>query len=260
MLELKNFRFYKKQYKFDPVHNKYIKKIEEIIKQDKGCFYFACEFFFNHTDNKQTPANAYNQIFMDIQITSLSVSIDEILSNQLASLLTSLHSLDINEYRMIRDGFIEYVVLKWKTFAGSHSKIYIEPNIYYKRKQMFWNKPFKNKVADIVRIHRKKIFEMYECKTTMRKFLSLIAPEPYEKYPYKNYRGYKNVTSQKKKQDYMHAFYDLINFGTDIKVSEVAYITLAKSSDLNVDKIGKIPIITREHILSKYDELFKLKV
>lgn len=258
MMKLSNFRFYKKQYKSDPVHNVYIKKIEKIIKQDKGCFYFACEYFFNNSDNKQSVNNAYNQIILDIEITSLTIQVDEILGNQLASLLSTLHNLKLHEYRKVRDGFIEFITLRWRVLAGKHSNVYIEPNIYYKRKQILGNKPFKDKVADIVRVHRKKrIFEMYECKTTMRKFLSLIAPEPYEKYPYKNYKGYKNVSSQKRKQDYLHAFYDLVNFKTDAKTCVVAYVTLAKKSDLKVENIGEIPIITRESILSKFDELFK---
>lgn len=263
-MKLSNFRFYQpkgKKFKtgFEVYDNPFLKDLREIIRKNMGVFEFANQFFYLHTDNNQDANDAKASLEVDRDILEQEFNDDPKLPpfsvklvDQLINLLLKLYKLSCREYRKIRDLYIELIVLYWKTTPGNRAKVYQEPEIFYRRKKMFDKKKFSNSKCDVVHIDNKRnTFEMYECKTTMQAFLSdlstdsRIEPEKEKK---------KTILRSKRKQNYMSAFFSLINNKVDnIVNSEIAYATLAPQCDLfikgqNRNSIGCIKILTRENL------------
>lgn len=264
-MELSNFRFKDDtlDYLNQVFNNKFLKDIGKIVSKDKGVFILATQFFYINTDNQQPAEYAKNYLEVYKKVIEVDFSSEitrnyDSLANELILKLLTLFSLNVNKKKFsnIRNQYIEWIVLYWKSLPGKYTKVYHEPVIYYKRRRCFDKAIYTNSVCDVVHVDKRlKHFEMYECKTTMAAFLFDLSSD-HRSGNTKDKR--KSISRSKRKQNYMNAFHNLLLHKVDgLNNKEVAYVTLAPSYDLhiknkNVDKIGGVPIITRETIIESF--------
>lgn len=247
-------------------NNPFLKELKNLIKKNIGVFEFTNQFFYINSDNIQSPEDAKETLKIEKEFFEYEFNqnpqlpnFDSNLADKVMNRLITLFSLDNSEYRQIRDQYIELIVLYWKVTPGGTSKIYHEPIIFYQRRKCFYNKEYCNTRCDVVHIdYKRNIFEMYECKTTMKAFLkdlgsniNLVSSPKHKK----------NVTTSIRKKNYLSAFYDLVqNRVNNLSSKEVAYVTLAPQEDLRikgeiVTKISSVSIITREKLNMAFDNL-----
>lgn len=268
LMKLYNFRFKNStsHYQNQVFNNTFLKDIRQIICIDKGVFILVTQFFYINSDNKQSEEDIKKDLEIEKRLIEIDYK-DDItcnytkLADELIFKLTSLFSSNVNlkEFSDIRNQYIEWVILYWKSLPGKYTKVYHEPVIFYKRRRCFDKAVYTNSVCDVVHIDRKlKHFEMYECKTTMRAFLMDLSTN----HRVGSTRVKKRAISRsKRKQNYMNAFRNmLLNKVDGLENKEVAYVTLAPSNDLviknkKVDNIGGVPIISREIIFDSFYSL-----
>ncbi|OEU39837.1 hypothetical protein AJ89_06265 [Lactococcus cremoris subsp. cremoris IBB477] len=264
-MELNRFSFRSKYIRGREVFdNSYLESLRGIICRDKGVFDLATRFFYLNSDNNQSVSDAYQSLLIYKQIVEIEAnysitSLYDELADDFIKFILPLFQRALEDYKKIRNQFIELLTLYWKALPGRGSKVFIEPLIAYKNKKCFAKAKYSNIKCDIVHIdYKNKCFEMYECKTTMRAFLADLDGDSRIGIT-KNHK--KNIAKSKRKQNYLTAFYHLLKHKVkDIKVMEVAYITLAPKSDLylnnsNISSIGKITVYTKEKLMDAFEEL-----
>lgn len=265
MMELNNFRFQKSisNYQNTVFNNVFLKDIRGLLFKDKGVFVLATQFFYIYSKNDRSVQ--YMQSALDIERKLIKIQYKnditndyEILADQLISRLLTLFSKNMqqSQFNIIRNQYIEYIILYWKSLPGKYTKVYNEPVIFYKRKKCFDRTVYGKSLCDIVHIDRKlKHFDMYECKTTMKAFLLDLSID-YRLGRNKNHK--KMISRSKRKQNYMSAFRDLLLYKVEgLKNIEVAYVTIAPPDDLyiknkNVENIGSIPIFHRNILIDSF--------
>lgn len=239
------------------VHDSDLLEIEKMIRMDRIAFELITNYFTHYTHNNDSLPTVKN--YLNDERDILEVELDSDSSggwvDEAIKYVSKMHMrLDYAEFTRVRNSYIEFIVLRWKNFFGGNSKVYSEPNVYHKRKLMFLRKKFCNSVCDIVHIDSsRKNFEMYECKTTMQIFMSHLNDDENN---YTNVKTKKSIGRAKRKQEYMMAFLNLISNYSDAKTWEVAYITLATRDEILFDKIGDIPIYTKEDFQENYPHIF----
>lgn len=156
--------------------------------------------------------------------------------------------VSFKEYKNIRNSYIEEIVMIWKNFPNPYSKVYFEPECRYNDRKFFYNKDYSNIKIDVVHANkREKVFQMYECKTTMMHFKYSL------KLPGNN--------RDKRKLNYLIAFDDICS-DSDIQDSEFAFVTLALRNEFTseeLDQITPIYLITREDIELYYSQIISNK-
>ena len=240
-------------------NNQFLHELKNLIKKNYGVFEFTNQFFYINSDNVQPPEDAKETLKIEKEIFELEFrqktelpEFDSKLADEVVNKLITLFSISYQEYRKIRDQYIELIVLYWKATPGGTSKIYHEPIIFYQRKKCFYNKKYSNSRCDVVHIdYKRNIFEMYECKTTMRAFMKDLRANI---NVISNPRRKKSIATSNRKKNYLSAFYDLIQYKiANLTIKEVAYATLAPQEDLRfkgeiVTNISNVTIITREKL------------
>lgn len=261
-MELKNFRFKtKKNNVLLLMKNPILNNLEKFIEIDQATFELATNYFLHyvHNEDSLTTVSSFFETEKDLLAFELGLNTNSGWMKELIKYLSKIHlTLDINEFKFIRNSYIEFIVCKWKNFFGKKRNVYIEPQIFHKRKFLFEKSDFCNSVCDVVHrdVSEKKI-EIYECKTTMKLFVSFLADDEAN---HTESKIKKSIRKAKRKQDYMTSFLNLFKKNTDAESVEVAYITLSNKNDLPKKINDIIPIYTRELFSENYFQIFNKQV
>lgn len=232
------------------VHNILV-NILDLVLDDFLSFKITNEILSENGDNKASVNSVDSRINMLFKLYSRKISFDNDVFENTKSLLLSLFdesNTPAKDYVIIRNSYIEELIMIWKNFPNPYSKVYFEPECRYRNRKFFYNHSYSDIKIDVIHANKSEsTLQIYECKTTMKMFKIGLQQ--------------KGDNKHRRKLNYMLAFDDVCR-NSDIINSEIAFATLAKNTEFTeTDKINLAPLylITRDEIELNYKEITKNK-
>lgn len=251
------------KYLLDNVHlvdnptNNQITEADDIIdlaKNERPAFSIFYAFFTTHAKNSSTLNDLEEEIEFEVEEYEdlYDVQIDQSVIDSIINHLKKIHKPEFNrsDYYKVMSLFQEFLVKEWKLLSSNDIEVCEEPTIYHKRAVIFKRKKYKNSKCDIVCIDKNaRIFEAYECKTTMKTFYSNLNKKINTT---SNRKKKKERAGAKNKQDYLCGLIDFFSNKFITNKVNVQYVTFFASQDIP-KYIGKVPVFSLQKI--KFDEL-----
>lgn len=243
-----------------PIKNNIIAQLYSCVSSDYSCYKIVNEFFFTQRSNnkdKHIILRRLNRLKDEQELDGYSVDSDTF--DEVKKVILNLFenpSVTHHYYQNIFTGYFEYIVMKWKKIPGRDGKVFFEPLIKYKRKELFRGEPFANIKCDVVFKNSKtKTLSFYECKFGIRTFLSDLQVD------LNSGSVISRVKRAHRKIDYLNQCKNLFSKSplSDVKDNETLIMTLARRSTVEnyLEYFRGIKIMSREEIESKsfYEQL-----
>lgn len=169
------------------------------------------------------------------------------LEEELSSLFEN-SSVNEDKYISIYSNYLEYIVKIWQSIPDENGLVEHEPTIRYEENMFFANESYCNSKCDVVYLNcAKKHFKLYECKFTLRSYVTSLNYDGDKQQKIKNHR------TSRRKLLYMRAFHDIFkNNQIDTNDDEIAFVTLASKTqiELALQTLAPLKIYTIEDIES----------
>lgn len=237
-----------------PIKNKIIEQLYSCVSSDYSCYRIVNEFFFTQRSNNRDRniiKRRLNRLKAEEELNGFSVNSDTF--DEVKKVILNLFenpNVTYHYYQNIFTGYFEYIVMKWKKIPGREGKVFFEPLIKYKRKELFRGEPFANTKCDVVFKNSKtKTLSFYECKFGIRTFLLDLQTD------LNSGSVINRVKRAHRKIDYLNQCKNLFSNSpfSDVKDNETLIMTLARRSTVEnyLEYFRGITIMSREEIESK---------